>query len=558
MKRDLPEPVRNAPEWERLRQAILARAVRFGDQLSFDFRELLTDAAHARDAGRLIWRLIKPCEPQVLVGPGFGAMPLLYAIALCALDDGVNLQVLMVRDKRKEHNQKRWVEGCRDAARGRRAVIVDDFMKDGSALPLISQALADDKIELQIAAVALFFDMWEPLGSRQVRVATHPVLSLFTRHDIGLSRDAYDAVPPLMKGTHPELIGSRPLWWRFDLNLKTEYPHKCVPAIADDAVFVADDHCRVWRHDARSGNIQWRYESLADARKGIVQRLQHAEDSLVFGCYDGTVTRLHARSGEVVWRRRQDSSIHATPHVDLARRRVFINTEQWNDGAPFGRLIALHFDSGRMLWSHDHAYWPPGSPHYAERHGLVIATCNDQSLIAVDADSGALRWRRSTHGLVRGMPGADEHSVVVATETGRLQCFDIASGEPRWTTRYGEGARHQFTQMRDGVVYALDGRWHCSAFHIETGKLLWLTRLRSPGNWCPVALGRHWLVGSRDGHLAVLDPQRELKVWEGGIGGLFQQPPAVGRAHGRTLLAAASNDQGLKVFEIHPYYTADA
>ena len=41
---------------------------------------------------------------------------MLYGIAQAALDDGVNLPILMVRDKRKDHNQKKWVEGPRQPA----------------------------------------------------------------------------------------------------------------------------------------------------------------------------------------------------------------------------------------------------------------------------------------------------------------------------------------------------------------------------------------------------------------------------------------------------------
>jgi hypothetical protein len=173
----------------------------------------------------------------VQVGPGFGASPLLFATAFAALElDGVRLQVLMVRDKRKEHHQKRWVEGDRAAAQGARAVLIDDFMGGGSAWPLVRQALAEDEVALDIAAVAVFFDMWMPLGSRQITMAGCPVHALFTRHDIGFSRDCFDAVPPLMKGTQPELVGPRPLWWRFGLNEKAGYPLKCAPVVADEAV----------------------------------------------------------------------------------------------------------------------------------------------------------------------------------------------------------------------------------------------------------------------------------------------------------------------------------
>jgi len=52
----------------------------------------------------------------------------------------------------------------------------------------------------------------------------------------------------------------------------------------------------------------------------------------------------------------------------------------------------------------------------------------------------------------------------------------------------------------------------------------------------------------------VFDPAREIKLWEGQIGGTFHQQPAVGRVNGVPLLACASNDAGFKVFRIHPYY----
>lgn len=550
----LPLDLRHTREWEELRRAIHGRAMKFNGHLSFDFRELLTEARHARMAGLLMWQMIKPLSPAVLVGPGFGATPLLYAIAHAALEEGVELQVLMVRDRRKEHNQKRWVEGHRAGAEGKMAVIVDDFMLAGSSVPLVKQALEDDKVALQIAAIALFFDMWEPLGSRQLSASGWTVMSLFTRHDVGLSRDAADAKPPLMKGNFPAFIGE-PLWWRFDLNTKTGYELRSAPVIADDAIFVADDKSRLWRHDALTGDIEWRYDSLSQPLKGIVQLLQFAEDSVIFGCYDGTVSRVDAKTGCLMWRWRQDSSVHATPELDLVNRRLFINTEQWNHGAPFGHLQCLDFDTGRMLWTHRQPYWPPGSPVYQAALGAVIAPCNDSTLLCTDASTGELRWRRPTRGLVRGKPGASTDGVVVvATESGWLQCLEVASGDLLWEVRCGKGAKHQFLRVDGDRVFVFDGKWHFSCFDLASGTLRWLTRLRSPGNWCPVEVGRYLVVGSKEGHLAVLDPRAQIKVWEGQIRGHVRQPPAIGRAKGRTLMAIATNEDGLKTFEVNPYY----
>lgn len=550
----LPPEVRQRPEWEQLRRSITGRAaMRFGEQLTFDFRELLTDAGLGRDAGLLMWQMVRELQPEVLVGPGFGAMPLLYAMALAALNDGINLQVLMVRDQRKGHNQKRWVEGHRPSARGRRAVLVDDFMRNGSAVGLVERALSADKVPLEICAVALFFDMWEPLGSRQLSQSRFPVHALFTRHDLGLSRDAFDAVPPLMRGSAPDFIGEAPLWWRFGLNRATGYPTKCAPVVWGGGAFVADDASRLWRHDLASGEIDWCLPALSQPHKGVVQLLQAVDDSIVFGCYDGTLTRVLAETGAIVWRWRLDSSIHATPWVDARRGRVYINTEQWNSGHPTGHLQCLDWQSGRPLWKVRHGWWPPGSPALGEQGLVVVATCNDGSLAAWDADDGTLRWRVRTHGLVRGQPLVQADAVVVATEQGRLQCWDLADGGLRWTVRYGKPLWHQFLRAHGDHVLVLDGKWHLSAFDIRSGQLRWLTRLRSPGCWAPVACGGHWVVLSREGHLAVVRPEAEVKVWEGKLPGQYHQPPAVGGG----VLLAASSTAGLMAYAVHPDYLSD-
>jgi outer membrane protein assembly factor BamB/orotate phosphoribosyltransferase len=535
-----------------LRRGIYERALLLSDDITYDFRQLLTQARHARAAGRLLWKLITPFRPDVLLGPGFGAAPLLSVVAAAALDEGVDLPFLMVRDRRKDHGRKRWVEGSR-CAEGARAVVIDDFLGNGSGVATVDEALRADGLVLDIRALAVLFDDWKPLGSRQLSVSRFPVVSVFKRHDIGLTRDCHDARPPMMRGSAPPFIEA-PLWWRFELSGHSSHPIKCAPTIADDAVFVADDASRVWRLDARTGEAVWRTDSLAKPFKGIVQRLLHVDGSVVFGCYDGTVTRLDGATGGVRWRWRLDSHVHATPVVDLAHRRVFINTEQENGGDPFGHLYALDWESGRVIWRYRHACWAPAGPVHCPTNRAVIATCNDRSIVCVDADSGALRWQARTAGLVRGKPAIAGDRVLVATENGFLQAFHVAHGGELRSRRHGPGSHHQFLHADGDVAYVLDGICHLTAFDIHDFSVRWMSRLRSPGVWCPVSFNDHLVVLSRDGHLALLDPKRELKVWEGSVGGTHRQPPAVGHAHGVPLLVTAGNQSGLKAFRIHPHY----
>lgn len=552
--------IRQFPEWEHLRRQIVDKAIYFTDQLVFDFRRMLTQSGNAAMAGRLMWQLIKPHQPQVLIGPGFGASPLLYSTALAALADGVELQVLMVRDKRKAHNQKRWVEGDHASATGKRAVMLDDFMKAGSALPLVREALKADEVKVDLVALALFFDMWEPLGSRQISTSQLPVLSLFTRHDIGLSRDCHDALPPLMKGSAPDFVGDTPRWWRMGLNKSLAYLTKCAPVIAGGAVFIADEKSTLWKHDLATGDIRWSVPSLETPQKGIVQKLQHVQGSLIYGCYDGTLTRVNAETAAIAWRWKIDSSIHATPTIDEAGGRIIINTEQWNGGRPCGHLQCLDLATGRLLWKHRHAWWPPGSAAYCAAAGLVVTPCNNESLTALHADSGRVVWQFKTEGMVRGRPLVKTvrgtSRLYAATERGRLHCLDMATGEPVWTRRYGQGLWHQFPVADETCVFAMDGKWHFSAFDLESGATRWLGRLRSPGCWQPVWCGGFLVVLSRQGHLAVFDPAHERKVWEGRIPGTYHQPPAVVvEGPGRAVLVAASTSSGLLAFDIHAHYT---
>jgi outer membrane protein assembly factor BamB len=556
-KSDLLEQARSAvrsdPDWDLLRRRICPEAIHLTDRVVFDFRRLLTQARWAAMAGRLMWKLIRPLSPEVLIGPGYGASPLLYAIAAEAFKDECRLEVLLVKDNRsKTKSSERWILGRHDKAR-KRTVIVDDFMETGSALEVIERALKEDAVELNLHAFSVFFDMWQPLGSRQISLAKLPVLSLYRRHDIGLSRDAYDAKPPLMKGNHADFI-DQPLWWRFGLNENNKHPRKSSPVIADNAVFVADDSSTVWRHNAENGDIEWSYESLSRPVKGIVQQLQYADGSLVFGCYDGTITRLDAKTGCVIWRWREDSSVHATPEIDLVNQRLFISTEQWNDGEPFGHLYAMDWNSGKLIWSYEHAWWAPGSPAYDAKTNIVVASCNDQTIVAVDASTGRIVWKISTQGLVRGKPGIGGDRVIVSTEEGYLIAFDIRTGSEIWKCRYGVGNQHQFVHICDDVVIALDGRWHVVAFDIASGEVRWMSRLRSAGTWCPISFGRYFLVLSNEGHLALFDSGSEKKLWEGSIGGTYKQPPAIGSSSKGSIFAASSNNEGLKVFRIHSDY----
>lgn len=551
--------IKAQPEWHHLKSEIIDKVIELNDNVGFDFRKMLAYGANSRAAGKLMWELIKPFSPQVLIGPGYGAAPLLFSIAFAALADGIDLCVLMVRDKRKDHNQKKWVEGNRKDAMGKRAVMIDDVMISGSAVQLVKKALASDKVDVDLIALALFFDMWQPLGTRQIAVSQLPVVRLFKRHDIGLNRDAYDAKPPNMRGLAPDFVSTDTRWWRLSLNSNLNYSTKCTPRIHGGGVLVADEKSVMWRHDLITGDITWSTPSLERPLKAIVQELQIVRDDVIYACYDGNLTRLNSKTGRVLWRWMIDSSIHATPCIDLENNRLFINTEQWNEGVPCGHLQCIDLTHGNVLWKHRHEWWPPGTASYCRQSNIVVAPCNDATVQGFEANSGKPLWKIKTEGLFRGRGAIkiiDGRSLYyAATERGRLICIDTNTGQMIWTQRYGKGLHHQFLEADEHAIYVLDGKWHFTSFCLLTGKILWLNRLRGPGCWKPVRCGGYWVVLSKEGYLAVLDPINQRKVWESSLPGLYHQPPDIGYdADGKPVLVAASTTAGLLAFDIHPFY----
>ena len=90
-----------------------------------------------------MWASIKALQPEVIVALGLSAMPLLYATAIAADEDKHTVQILMIRSKRKQHNQKKWVEG-KMSNPGARAVFINDFFADADTLSVVEQALSAD------------------------------------------------------------------------------------------------------------------------------------------------------------------------------------------------------------------------------------------------------------------------------------------------------------------------------------------------------------------------------------------------------------------------------
>lgn len=139
---------------------------------------------------------------------------------------------------------------------------------------------------------------------------------------------------------------------------------------------------------------------------------------------------------------------------------------------------------------------------------LVFVGCeHNGALLALDAQTGAERWRFYTGGAIRTQPAAGNERVLVGSDDGYMYCLSH-EGELKWKALVGQGERFVIGHQRfmsawpvpthpllaDGKLFVLGGCWPAdgvfmNAFDAETGELLW----RSPSVHLRAMMIPHWI-----------------------------------------------------------------
>lgn len=185
------------------------------------------------------------------------------------------------------------------------------------------------------------------------------------------------------------------------------------------------------------------------------------------------------------------------------------NGEEWanwrgasRDGWLHEQKIPRDFSKLTKVWSKDLADSYSGP---VITNGKVFTTetidKRDESLIALDANSGEEIWRRQWAGAmsvpffakangdwIRSTPATDGKSIVVGGMRDVLACFDVDSGKENWRVDFV--AEHDATLpsfglvcspiIEDGFVYVQAGGG-VRKMELETGKTLWLSMAEEGG-----------------------------------------------------------------------------
>jgi outer membrane protein assembly factor BamB len=226
------------------------------------------------------------------------------------------------------------------------------------------------------------------------------------------------------------------------------------PTYHDGAIFIGGDDGAIYAIDARDGTRRWKRMT-----KGPAPSSPAVADGVVYALsYDGKCWALDEKTGEVRWkfatggeRRFEAKGIHGLQ--------------------PKNQTIPDPFD----------VYL--SSPAVAG--GTVVFGSGDGGIYALDAATGAQRWRFETGDVVHASPAVANGVVYAGSWDGRFYAIDLATGKERWHFQGGlDPALHNqqgfqsspavvdgvvYTGSRDSNVYALDAATGAEKWRFSTG-----------------------------------------------------------------------------------------
>jgi outer membrane protein assembly factor BamB len=233
----------------------------------------------------------------------------------------------------------------------------------------------------------------------------------------------------------------------------------------------------------------------------------------------GVVSAFDASSGRLLWQKAAPLvlPIYGTatsPLVDGDRVIVHVG------GHDQGALTAFDVKTGEVQWRWDGDGPAYGSPIVATFDGVrQVVGVSQKFVVGVDADSGALLWKRSflpPNTTSSQTPILLGRTVLISGQSMGVTAFAPSRRGGQWETEtLWENAEASMYMSNgvvvDGVLYGLShknsGQWF--AIDATTGNTLWMTRGRKADNAAIVSAGQMLVQLKDDGELLVTPPSRE-------------------------------------------------
>ena len=329
------------------------------------------------------------------------------------------------------------------------------------------------------------------------------------------------------------------------------------PVVAAGKVFFGSTDGNLYAIALEDGTLAWKF-----ATKGRITSSPAVADGVVYiESYDGSLYAVDESSGKVKW------NFATAGEKRFAAKGIHgINPPEETMPDPFDFFL-----SSPAIWS-----------------GAVYFGSGDGDVYAVDAATGALKWKFQTGDVVHASPAIAGGSVYIGSWDTYFYSLDAATGKMNWRFKTGEDPKiHNqigiqssaavadgfvYFGCRDSNLYALDARtgekkwaynnkgsWVIGSPAVKGGKVyfaisdggvfrvvdansgaaIFSLELKWPMFSSPALAGNLVYIGSHEGKLYAIDPATQKPAWVFQTDASKQNGPPLTDAAGMPNYAAA-------------------
>jgi outer membrane protein assembly factor BamB len=198
-------------------------------------------------------------------------------------------------------------------------------------------------------------------------------------------------------------------------------------------------------------------------------------------------------------------------------------------GSDDGNVYALNAADGTVRWSRFIGGEIEHSPTVSGDTLYVGNFTGSFYLFALDANTGARKWRSATGGYLDwNTPAVVGSSVFVASVDGEAYAYDAATGTQQWQVTL-PNLVEAAPAVANGIVYVGTYDGNLYALDAATGDRMWRGRTTNLIAGTACVANDVVYVGSTDNHVYAFDAQTGAKLWTATLGGpvQFSQPVVV-------------------------------
>jgi outer membrane protein assembly factor BamB len=345
--------------------------------------------------------------------------------------------------------------------------------------------------------------------------------------------------------------------WKF----KTGGAVISTPAISDGTAYFGSNDHYLYAVNLADGVQRWRFKT--GGRVSSSPAVYH--DHVYFGSYDGNVYSVDAKTGAQRWkfasegeRRFSGRHLHGTDPAgetmpdpfDFYLSSPTVVEDIVYVGSGDGNIYALDASSGALRWKFRTGNVVHASPAVA--NGLVYIGSWDSYFYAIDAKLGQERWRFKTgedHEIanqvgIQSSATVADGVVYFGCRDSNLYALDAISGAKKWIYS-NKGSWVISTPIaQDGILYFAtsdSGLFH--AVDAKTGALKYsLSFHHWPMFSSPAIAGRNLYIGSNSGTLMAIDLDKHAPAWTFSTDGANHNGAALTQKDGDPNYAAAFGD----------------